>query len=77
MIFLGIEDGATRSTAALVDENGFTLKEVKLGPCNLALFSDAALLQLKKSLREIKCAGLDRKARPYRLLPSVHFWQAI
>ncbi len=44
--FLGIEGGATRSTAALVDERGRVLKRAEGGACNLALLRDAQVLRL-------------------------------
>jgi N-acetylmuramic acid 6-phosphate etherase len=50
--FLGIEGGATRSTAVLMDANGRVLKRAEGGPCNLVLISDAQVLKLWKGFRQ-------------------------
>jgi N-acetylglucosamine kinase-like BadF-type ATPase len=56
-LFLGIEGGATRSTAALLDERGRVLRRAKGGACNLALLSDAKFLAI---LRQITGAIFNR-----------------
>jgi len=48
--FLGIEGGATRTTAVLLNQDGVVLKRAEAGPSNLRLMKDADLLRLWKAL---------------------------
>jgi len=49
-LFLGIEGGASRSTAVLIDEEGRMLGRAEGGPCNLHLSSDREICALWKDL---------------------------
>jgi N-acetylmuramic acid 6-phosphate etherase len=44
-LFLGIEGGATRTLALLVDARGEVLRRIETGPANLRLLGDAELIQ--------------------------------
>ncbi len=58
-LFLGIEGGATRTTAILADVEGQLRRRIEAGPGNLRLLSDAQLANL---LRQIG-AGLPKPIR--------------
>lgn len=51
MLYLGIEGGATRSRALLVDRAGKVRMQLSGGPGNVRLLSDAALVGLLKSFK--------------------------
>ncbi|MDB6052765.1 MAG: N-acetylmuramic acid 6-phosphate etherase [Verrucomicrobiales bacterium] len=57
-LFLGIECGATKSSAVLGDSSGKIIKEVSAGPGNLRLLDDRQLLTLFKSLKSSLGAGI-------------------
>ena len=63
--FLGIEGGATRTTAVLLDGSGRILRRVQTGPCNLRLLADAKILSLWKGLHA-KIFGAPARADPDR-----------
>ncbi len=50
--FLGIETGATHSTALLVDEAGEVLTRLELGPANVRLAGKAEIAQFFRSVRD-------------------------
>ena len=63
--FLGIEGGATRTTAVLMDGSGRILRRVQTGPCNLRLLADAEILSLWRGLHS-KIFGFPARADPDR-----------
>jgi N-acetylmuramic acid 6-phosphate etherase len=49
--FLGIEGGATRTTAIVVDENLRVIQRIQEGPSNLRLSTDRQILQIWKRIK--------------------------
>jgi len=49
-LFLGIEGGATRTIAVLIDASNQVLKRTETGPCNLRLLKDTQILRLLRQL---------------------------
>lgn len=50
--YLGIEGGATRSSAIWMNDSGTIIKRLKGGPCNIRLAKDSDILQLWKQWRK-------------------------
>lgn len=51
-LYLGIEAGATKTSAGLADANGSVLKQFQLGPANLRLLSDSQLIRHFRLIRK-------------------------
>ncbi len=63
-LFLGIEGGATRTTALLLDEKGHFIGRAEGGPCNLRLISDDKIVHIWKELHRKSSAGMSSTAAP-------------
>ena len=50
-LFIGIEGGATHTTAVLMDSMGKILKRTEAGPCNLQLIEDRDMILLWKKIK--------------------------
>ena len=60
--FLGIEGGATHTTAVLMDNQGRVLKRAETGPCNLRLLKDPEIIRLWMGLKRELFSNITSKS---------------
>ncbi len=64
-LFIGIEGGATHTTAVLMDGQGHVLKRAESGPCNLRLLKDPEIIRLWMRLKKkLFSRNTSKSARP-------------
>ncbi len=61
MYYLGVDGGGTKTAAVLADEQGRVLRQVKMGPGNIAVLDRGTLAQLIRNIVAELTAGLETR----------------